>query len=368
MMMGIDVFEQYDPKRARALRDYYDYASDNDLFLTYAIVNPQADRSKAAHEQSDPFLALGVVDENSTAITVRGAKMLATGAIMANEILVSCIQPLAEDDRKHAVTFCLPLATKGLKILSRKSYEAQSPSMFDNPLGHRFDENDAIIYFDDVTVPMERVFVNQDVGMSARQWHATPAHVLQNYQCQVRLVVKLHFLMGIARKIAEVNGTLGFPGVRETLGQLAAEAAMVEAMVYGMESKGQMEKGYFVPDRHFLYSAQVLTQQLYAKIINSLRELSGGGLIMLPSSSADFDNPMLHAIIGKTQKSPAVSSDDRVKFFKLAWDAIGSEFASRHAQYEMFYAGAPFVPRGHSFRTYDWAGGDGRGRFPAQQL
>ncbi|MCY3947944.1 MAG: hypothetical protein OXF61_01940 [Acidimicrobiaceae bacterium] len=47
-----------------------------------------------------------------------------------------------------------------------------------------------------------------------------------------------------------------------------------------------------------------------------------------------------------------------MKFLKLAWDAIGSEFASRHTQYEMFYAGAQFVTQGHSFRTYDWDGAD----------
>ncbi|MEM9879553.1 MAG: 4-hydroxyphenylacetate 3-hydroxylase C-terminal domain-containing protein, partial [Pseudomonadota bacterium] len=36
------------------------------------------------------------------------------------------------------------------------------------------------------------------------------------------------------------------------------------------------------------------------------------------------------------------------------WDALGSEFAGRHTHYESFYAGAQFVTRGHSFRTYDW--------------
>ena len=49
------------------------------------------------------------------------------------------------------------------------------------------------------------------------------------------------------------------------------------------------------------------------------------------------------------------SPQERVKFFKLAWDALGSEFASRHVQYEMFYAGASFVTRGHAYRTFDWA-------------
>jgi 4-hydroxyphenylacetate 3-monooxygenase len=47
---------------------------------------------------------------------------------------------------------------------------------------------------------------------------------------------------------------------------------------------------------------------------------------------------------------------ERVKFLKAAWDAIGSEFASRHTQYEMFYGGPGYVNGGRSYRTYDWAG------------
>ena len=155
-----------------------------------------------------------------------------------------------------------------------------------------------------------------------------------------------------------MNGTTGFPQVRETLGQLAAEAAMVDAFVAAMEAKGSFYGPYFVPDRHTLYAAQTLTQQLYGKFITSLRELAGGGMIMLPSSVHDFENPELAALIGKTQQSPAASAQDKVKFYKLAWDAVGSEFASRHAQYEMFYAGAGFVVKNHSFRTYDWAGAE----------
>ena len=73
--------------------------------------------------------------------------------------------------------------------------------------------------------------------------------------------------------------------------------------------------------------------------------------------SADFDNPELASIIRKTQKSGAVSTEERVQFFKLAWDAVGSEFASRHVQYEIFYNGANFVTRGHAYRTFDWSRG-----------
>jgi 4-hydroxyphenylacetate 3-monooxygenase len=318
------------------------------------IVNPQANQAKAAHEQEDKYLAVGIVDQDAEGITVRGAKMLATSGIMANEVFCSCIQPLRQGDEMYALSFAVPMNAKGMKVMSRKSYEENSPSVFDNPLSSRYDENDAVLYFDDVKVPWERIFVAGDVAMCAKQFHATPAHSYQNYQCQVRLMVKLRFLVGLALKITEINGTNSFPQVRETLGQLASEASMVEAWVYGMEAKGRVENGYYVPDRNMLYGSQVVTQKLYSKVLNTLRELAGGGMIMLPSSIRDFENPDLLRIIEKTQKSPVCSPEERVKFFKLAWDAVGSEFASRHNQYELFYAGASFVTKGHAFRTYDW--------------
>lgn len=358
MYMGLDVFEAYHPARARAVADYYRYARDNDLYLTYVIINPQADRSKAASEQADPWLTAGVVDEDAAGLTIRGAKMLATGGVVANEVFVTCIQPLAPGDERYAVSFAIPMNAKGLKILSRKSYEAAATSVFDNPLSSRFDENDAVLYFDDVKVPWERVFIDRRIDMCQKQFHATPAHVYQNYQAMIRLSVKMRFLTGLARRIAEINGILQFPQVRETLGQVAAEAGVVEALVAAMEAKGTQAGAYFVPDRHMLYTAQTLTQQLYPKVVTTLRELAGGGMIMLPSSVADFADPELAAIIGKTQQSPAANSLERVKFYKLAWDAVGSEFGSRHQQYEMFYAGATFVTKGHSFRTYDWAAAD----------
>ena len=147
---------------------------------------------------------------------------------------------------------------------------------------------------------------------------------------------------------------MGIPSVAERLGHLAAQAAMVEGLVYGMESGGGMFNGYYVPDRNLMYTAQVLTQQLYPEFITSMRELAGGGLIMQPSSAADFTDPDLNRYINATQKSAIGTAEEKVKFMKLAWDCIGSEFASRHTQYEMFYAGAQFVTRGHAMRTYDW--------------
>ena len=357
MVMGIELFDQHDRQRAQAVRDYYRHARDNDLFLSYVIVNPQADHAARAAGPADADLILGVVDQDHAGITVRGAKMLATSGIMSNELMVSCIQPLQPGEERHAVSFAVPLDAPGLRVLSRKSYEQAAVSVFDNPLSSRFDENDAVIYFDEVKVPWDRVFINQNIEMIAKQFHATPVHVYQNYQCQIRLLVKMRFLAALGQKLTMVIGTAQFPQVREQLGQLAAEVGMVEGLLYGMEAKGRRVGAYYVPDSALLYSAQVLTQQLYPKVIHTLRELAGGGMIMLPSSVDDFANPMLAEIIHKTQKSSAVSPEERVQFFKLAWDAVGSEFASRHVQYEIFYNGANFVTRGHALRTFDWSKG-----------
>ncbi|MCS0504626.1 4-hydroxyphenylacetate 3-hydroxylase family protein [Ancylobacter mangrovi] len=354
MYMGLDVYEAYEGGRPDVVRDYYAHARDNDLYISYVIIDPQGDRSKATSAEGNADLAVAIVDEDAGGITVRGSKMLGTGAVLSNEILVTTLRPLKPDEGRYAFTAAVPLNLAGMSLLSRRSYERASPSTFDYPLSSRFDENDALLFFDDVKIPWDRVFVHRDPACQLAQWHDTPAHAYQNYQAEIRLLVKMRFLVGLARKITETIGTFNFPQVRETLGELAGHVGMIEAFVYGMEAKGRQRGPYFMPDAGLVYAAQIQSQLLYPKIIHFLRELSGGGVLMLPSSVEDFANPEIAALIGRTQYSPSLSSQERVKLFKLAWDAVGSEFASRHTQYEMFYSGPRPVTTGMAFRTFDW--------------
>ena len=354
MVMGVDVFESYDAARAGALVDYYRYARDNDLYLTYVIINPQADRSKGPSEQHDRFLTAGVVDQDAEGLTIRGGKMLATGGVFANEVFVTCIQPLREGEEAYAISFAAPMNSKGLKILSRRSYEEGATSVFDYPLASRFDENDAVLYFDDVKVPWDRIFINQDIAMCQKQFHATPAHVYQNYQSQVRLMVKMRFLVGIAksdrrdqrrRRLSASQGAFGDAGGAEHHGRRACPCD---------GDQGPDARTLFRPRRaHALFrpgSDPAIVRAGDDHAQGAGRGRHDHAAVVGPG----FRHAELAALIGKTQQSPAASSEDRVKFFKLAWDAVGSEFASRHTQYEMFYAGANFVTKGHSFRTFDW--------------
>lgn len=353
-MMGIDLLEAHDPNRAAALRDYFAFVRDNDHYVTYVIVNPQGDRSKATSDQGDEFHTVAIVDEDSEGIVVKGAKMLGTATAMCNEVLVASLMPLQEGEERYAVTFAVPMNAKGLKQMCRRSYEENAASVFDNPLSSRFDENDAILYFDEVKVPWERVFALRDPEVCRALFHTAPGHAMQNYQSMIRLMVKMRFLAGVARMVAETTGIVNFPQVREKLGQLTSETQMIEALVHGMEAGARQVGSYVAPTRNAVISALVLAQQLYPKVITTIRELAGGGLIMLPSDVRDFANPELADLIHKTQKSSVYSPEDRVKVLKLAWDAVGSEFGSRHTTYEMFYAAPNFMNQTMAFDSYDW--------------
>ena len=152
-----------------------------------------------------------------------------------------------------------------------------------------------------------------------------------------------------------MNGIDKIPSVQEKLGDLASLAAIVEAMVLASESTFAMDRnGVAKPNPRFVYGSLGLQAELYPRAILLLRELAGGGVIQLPASYRDLTADLTKADMERYLRSPNTSSEDRVKLFKLAWDIVGSEFAGRHLQYEMFYAGAPFVAKGYAFRNYGY--------------
>lgn len=336
---------------------HYQRMLDESLYLSYAIIPPQVSRATTAHGWDGDFVQAGVVEEREEGLVIRGSQMLATGGAVADELLLSCLKPLTEDDRDFAVSFVLPVATTGLKFYCRRPYATSAVSTYDYPLSSHYDETDALVVFDDVLVPWDRVLVDRDVTGLRQQFFDTGAHILGNSQAQIRFNVKLQFLLGLARKITATNRTDKIPGVQEKLGELASLAALVESAVLAAEYQGGPdERGVWLPAGRFLYGAMGLQAELYPRVLATLRDLAGGGVLQLPSSVHDMTNPAIRADMDRYVHSPGVEAEERVKLFKLVWDAIGSEFAGRHHQYEMFYAGAPFVAKGYAYRNYGYEG------------
>ena len=206
-------------------------------------------------------------------------------------------------------------------------------------------------------MPWEHVFVYRDIAMTRAAFFETAAHLLGNNQAQIRFAVKLKFLTGLARRIAETTGSIALPPVQSALGEIAAIAAVVEGLVLAQEAHCEHRcRRRRPPGRARTLRRDDAAAAFHNTMLEALRNLAGGGVIQLPSSVADFDNPVMAADIERYVQSPGTPAAERVKLMKLVWDAIGSEFAGRQAQYEMFYAGAPFVTKGHMFRNYDFAG------------
>jgi 4-hydroxyphenylacetate 3-monooxygenase len=350
-----EVFDRGERSLGENVTRYYRKLLDEDLFVTYTIIPPQIERGTTAHGWEEELLQAGVLEESESGMVVRGSQMLGTSTAVSDELFVSCIKPLGPEDERYAISFVIPVDTPGLKVYCRRPYATSKPSSFDYPLSTRFDEPDALVVFDDVQVPWDRVFVYRDVEAVRGQFFETPAHVLGNSQAQIRLIHKIQFLAGIARKIAAMNGIDRIPSVQEKLGELASVAAIVEGMVVAAEAESiDHPSGAEIPNPRFLYGAMGLQSELYPRALSLLRELAGGGVIQQPSSYRELVNEETSGDMARYLQSREESAEDRVKLFKLAWDAVGSEFGSRHHQYEMFYAGAPFVVRGYAYRNYGY--------------
>src|SRR5205823_6502291 len=115
------------------------------------------------------------------------------------------------------------------------------------------------------------------------------------------------------------------------LGELAARAALVEALVLAAEADPYTDQyGVVWPNPALVYANQTLQSSLYPEIVQLARSMMGGSLLELPSSTADFENPASAADLLRYVRWPDAGARERVKLLKLLWDLLGSEFASRH--------------------------------------
>jgi 4-hydroxyphenylacetate 3-monooxygenase len=353
------VFAAAGKQFAENVVNFHSFLRENHQYVAYAIVPPQIDRSKPAHQQADPTLYAGVVKETDAGIVVSGGQQLASGGVFADYLHMSCIQPLKPGDENYAISIAVPLSAPGVKLYPRRAYPLQASNSAEYPLTSRYDETDSFIVFDNVFVPWEHVFVFRNVELCRDQWWKTPAHLYGNLQAQARYAVKLRFLAGIAKRINEAIGTSSSPPHIIAMGELAAYASIVDSMVQAQEVMASFdEENVLWPSKTVLYSVMSLQSQINPHVFDIVREITGSAMITTPSSSSDLTNPEAAADIERYYQSATLPARERIALMRLAWDFIGSEFANRHHQYEKFYGGASSVVKMNMFRSYDFARAD----------
>jgi len=318
---------------------YYEHVRENDLLMTHTLINPQANRSVGPSKQADPFTAARVVEKNSEGVVIRGARMLATLPI-ADEILVfpSTVIRSGQDDTPYSIAFALPVSARGLKFICRESFA--SDSVYDHPLASRFDEQDAVVVFDDVLVPWERVFILEDPDKANKVSEATDAIVFMAHQATIREAAKVEFVSGLVTLVAETIGVDQFPQVQEKISEILLTAETMKAFLAASESNARMNRwGLMTPDYLPINSARNLWPKVSPALSAVLKQIGASGLMAIPPQGV-LDSPARQDV-DRYYQAKTADAEERIRLFKLAWDIAGSSFGGRQDLYERFFFGDP---------------------------
>ena len=101
----------------------------------------------------------------------------------------------------------------------------------------------------------------------------------------------------------------------------------------------QGPNGLVIPNGFSSAAYRALAPASWVKVKNIFEQVVAGGLIQLPSSAKDFNNPEIRPYLDQYYKGTGINAEDRVKLLKMVWDTIGTEFGGRHELYEVNYAG-----------------------------
>lgn len=318
----------------------HEYLRENDLCLTHTLIPPQANRAKNAAQQADPYLAARVKEETDAGIVIRGARMLATLPI-SDEIMVfpSTLLKNPEEDAPYAFGFSIPNNTPGLRFICRESVD-YGRSHYDHPLGSRFEEMDALVVFDDVFVPWERVMLYRDVKRCNEAYARTGAVAHMTHQVLVKNIAKSEFMLGLASMLVHSIGVEPFQHIQEKLAEIWVNLETMKAFLRAAEADAQLDEwGVMRPAWSPLDAARNLFPRLYPRMVEIIQQIGASGLVAMPTE-ADINGPLADDI-KKYYQAARAEAHDRIPLFRLAWDASLSAFASRQVLYERFFFGDP---------------------------
>jgi len=340
----------YDPYQANAQRWYHEI-QEKVLYLNHAIADPPVDRNLETGNIAG--IQMSVVRETDAGIVVNGAKTVATNSALTQYTWIGQAGPVKK--KEHALNFILPMSTPGVKLLCRPSYQMAAQAVgspFDYPLSSQYDENDAILICDEVLVPWENIFIYGHLRKTATYLPRSGFATNASFNSCIRLGVKLDFLTGVLFKSLEMTGSLQHRGVQVHVGEVLAYRNLIRSLTEAMmRNPDSWENGTVLPNREAVLAYRALAPNIYSKIKEIFQDVVASSLIYYNSHASDFQNPELRPYLDTYLRgSQGQDAEERVKLAKLAWDALGTEFGSRHELYERNHGGNHEVIRLNNYR------------------
>jgi len=338
----------------RYLRSYYEEIREKDLALTHTLVNPQVDRSRPVERQTKD-VAARIVKETDSGFVIRGARMVTTLCAFSDEVMAapSTNLNMNEDAEPYAFSFSIPVSTPGVRFLCRPSLvNLTAASPMDAPLANRFDEGDGVIVFDDVLVPWERTFVYRDVEMCNGLFPRTGTMNHMMHQFSTKNLSKAEFMMGLAFSIARSTKVDAHLHVQNLLAEMINTTEFVRACLIASEAGASPRNGgVYVPDAAPLWCVRQMFPQMFRRMCEIIQIIGAGGIVAVPSF-AEIEGPRAEDVERYFQ-SAGSDSRERIRLFRLAYDAAVSSFSGRQQLYERYYSGDPVRLAGSLYENYD---------------
>ena len=351
---GASLLEESSKEYAQNMRNYYHYASTNDKVLTHSLLNPTVNFELSKEGKSDKNVSLKVVKENDAGIFVTGARLLATLGPQADEVEVfptTLLNRPKDEDYDFALSFTIPVNSPGLRMICRDSYDHQK-SHYDAPLSSRYEEMDAVITFNEVFVPWERVFIYRDPDFCNRIFIETNALTQMMHQVVCGKLAKAEFIVGLLCAMARASGKDKDMAIKGQIAEAMFIAETVRALRFSAEQHAhEDEYGNYIPMRRPLDTSRNLFPKMYPRLIE-LVQLLGSSSLMATPSELDLSNEIAGDVSQYFQLQN-LESKDRIALFRLAHDISVSGFGSRQTLYERFFFGPSAITSSVYFDLYN---------------
>lgn len=322
------------------------YCQTKDLTVDGAMTDPKGDRSKAPHEQADPDLFLRVVERREDGIIVRGAKAHQTGIINSHEVIVMPTIAMGEADKDYAVSFAVPVDAEGIyMIIGRQSCDTRKLEHADMDTGNpEFGGVEALVVFDDVFVPNDRIFLNGEYEFAGMLVERFAGYHRQSYGgCKVGVG---DVLIGASAVAAEYNGCQKASHIKDKLIEMIHlnETLFSCGIACSAEGAPTASGNYLIN----LLLANVCKQNVtrFPYEIARLAEDIAGGLMVTAPSEKDLKDPVIGPVVEKYFKGVSnVSTENRLKILRLIENLTLGTAAVGYRTESMHGAGSPQAQR-----------------------
>jgi aromatic ring hydroxylase len=322
------------------IQENWEFLRSNDLFTSPLFIDVQQDRSREISVEESPMLR--VVDRTDEGIVVNGWKATATASIFADQLLLGNLwKPGTHPE--HVVFALVPSGHPGVTHVSRPSYATPDENPLDRPFSTMGDELDSMTFFDNVSIPWNKVFHLGNVDHA--KLYPQRLFDWEHVETQIRHAVYAELLAGFAILVTQALGTAETPIIASAVADLVRFRETCRAFTIASEATGfYTPGGLYKPNNTFVDFGRAYYLENYPKMVDSLIEFCGRSSILLPTE-ADFDNETMGPRLTQLFRGRNISAQDKVRLFKTVHDRYLSDWAGRHLTFEKFQATPLFVIR-----------------------